>query len=93
MPTIYDSDVNAMLLQAKDVETTLKNVPSPIEAQVAAVEKLILEIVEEVKVTPDMMGTRKEVVKELNKLLAAKVEGEFLAFGECPFAVCDFWVS
>lgn len=63
------------LKEAKDVETTLKNVPSPIEAQVAAVEKLILEIVEEVKVTPDMMRTRKEVVKELNKLLAAKVEG------------------
>lgn len=67
--------ITSILFQAKDVETTLKNVPHPIEAQVVAVEKLITDIVEEMKVTPDMMRTRKEVVKELNKLLAAKVEG------------------
>ncbi|XP_071539111.1 terminal uridylyltransferase 7-like isoform X2 [Panulirus ornatus] len=63
------------LKEAKDVETTLKNVPSATDAHIAAIDKLIKSIAEQIKVTQEKTRQRREVVAELNDLLTAKVEG------------------
>lgn len=63
------------LKETKDIDTSLKNMPLPSEAQIAAIEKLVQSVAEDMKVSPDMMQKRREVVTQLNKLLISKVEG------------------
>ena len=59
------------------MDTSLKNMPLPSEAQLAAVDKLVKSVAEEMKVTPAVMQQRQEVVTQLNSLLVSKVEGNF----------------
>uniref|UniRef100_A0A0P4WEV4 CCHC-type domain-containing protein n=1 Tax=Scylla olivacea TaxID=85551 RepID=A0A0P4WEV4_SCYOL len=63
------------LKEAKDLETTLKNVPSATDMHVAALDKLITSVSEEMKATQEMISTRSKLVSQLNDLLVAKVKG------------------
>nr|XP_045624823.1 uncharacterized protein LOC123774531 [Procambarus clarkii] len=63
------------LKESKDVETTLKNVPSATDGHIASIDKLVTSIADKMKVTPDMTKQRQEVVTQLNGLLVNKVEG------------------
>lgn len=63
------------LKEAKDLETTLKNVPAATDMHVAALDKLITSISEEMKATPELISTRSKLVLQLNDLLVAKVKG------------------
>ena len=65
----------ALLFQAKDLETTLKNVPAATDIHVAALDKLITSVSEEMKAMPEIISTRSKLVSQLNDLLVAKVKG------------------
>lgn len=64
-----------LFFQAKDLETTLRNLPPATDAHVSAVDKLITSVSEEMKATEETIITRRELVSQLNDLLAAKVKG------------------
>lgn len=64
--------------QAKDLETTLKNLPPPSEAQVAAIDKLINSLAEEWQVDKAMAKQRQEVVTQLSNLLMERIKGQYV---------------
>ncbi|KAG0710685.1 Terminal uridylyltransferase 4 [Chionoecetes opilio] len=63
------------LKEARDLETTLKNVPSPTDVHVATIDKLIVAVSEEITAPPELITTRRKLVSQLNDLLIAKVKG------------------
>ncbi|CAL4180474.1 unnamed protein product, partial [Meganyctiphanes norvegica] len=63
------------LKDARDAETTLKNVPCPTPAHIVAIDALVKSIAEEYQVTPEMRQQRFDVVEELSNLLDAKAIG------------------
>lgn len=78
------------LKEAKDLETTLKNLPPATDAHVSAVDKLITSVSEQMKATPETITTRRELVSQLNDLLATKVKGcrlEMVGSSICGFCL------
>lgn len=69
-----------LLFQAKDLETTLKNLPPPKDTHIAAIDKLVTSVSEKMKATTEVINTRKELVSQLNDLLATKVKGMLSLF-------------
>ncbi|KAK4314793.1 hypothetical protein Pmani_013939 [Petrolisthes manimaculis] len=63
------------LKEAKDLETTLKNLPTATEVQVAAIDKLINSLAEEWRVDKVMAKQRQEVVTQLGNLLMDRIKG------------------
>ncbi|KAK7072353.1 Terminal uridylyltransferase 4 [Halocaridina rubra] len=63
------------LKEAKNVDTSLKNMPVPTDVHVTVIDRLVRSVAEELQVSPQMMEQRKEVVAQLNDLLTSKVEG------------------
>lgn len=78
------------LKEAKDLETTLKNLPPATDAHVSAVDKLITSVSEQMKATPETITTRRELVSQLSDLLATKVKGcrlEMVGSSICGFCL------
>lgn len=64
-----------LFFQAKDLETTLRNLPPIKDTHIAAIDKLVTSVSEKMKATAETITTRKELVAEFSDLLATKVKG------------------